>query len=101
MAKIVSAFDQAFKFETKINLDDIVDAISKLSLLSFGESLTLAHNLYFSQLKVINYSSKRFLTSKLSEFRSGGQLIDIPEDVRTSLCNLIQSDEVGQLDFEA
>lgn len=94
-AKIVNAFDSAFKFETQISLDDIVEAITKLSALNFPESIVLSHNLLFSHLKAISTSSKRFIVTKLSDFRiSAAQISEIPEEVRASLLSAIQSDDV-------
>ncbi len=97
-AKIVHAFDTAFKFETQITLDDIVEAITKLSALNFPESMILAHNLLFSHLKPISTSAKRFIIAKLSDFRiSSIQVAEIPEEIRVGLVNFIQSDEVESI----
>lgn len=94
-AKIVHAFDTAFKFETQITLDDIVEAITKLSVLNFVESIVLGYSLLFSHLKPISTSAKRFIMARLSDFRiSSIQIAEIPDEVRGGLMNFIQSDEV-------
>jgi hypothetical protein len=95
-AKIVNAFDSAFKFETQISLDDIVDAITKLSSLNFVESIALAYNLLFSHLKPISSSAKKFIVSKLSDFRISVQIAEIPDEIRTGLLAAIQADEVSR-----
>jgi hypothetical protein len=93
VSKVAGTFDAALKFEPKFS-EDFVENICKLTTLSPGESLSLTFSLYFSQVKTLKLSAKRFLLAKSPEIRLQIPAMELSDEVRTGLQTLVQADEV-------
>ncbi len=76
--------------------EDLVLNFLKLLGLSKGESVALSFALSFSNNKTLAMSGRRALRTKLPEIVSGSIFAEIPEDIRTNLVHVIQTDEVSQ-----
>jgi len=92
-SKITSLFENIFKRRPDVSEEAFNSFVGSLGF-SFGDSVVLAYCLYFSQNKLLTSFSKKYLKSKIVEFRSTSFLLELPDSIRAGLISLLQTDEV-------
>lgn len=80
------------KRRSELSEETFASFVSNLGL-SFSENVVLSFCLFFSQNKLLSGFSKKYLKSKVKDFRNTAVLLELPDSIRGGLINIFNSDE--------